>query len=193
MAGRYKKGETSPQKRIEQAFKTSCLENKLQALIDAKKKKYGYLHLSYLRNLKRNKLSLDSVLKWEEADNDIHRVSYGTLKKHPKLMSELESALDEYNTEIYGPKSPEKQGRRKSKSSATGMSKNELKDKVIAVAKENQMLLDNLIIIYRMYEDLKSTIPKAEQNEVHYQRILKRHAKGLKRFKLQLVVDNERE
>ncbi len=182
MAGRYKKGETSPQKRIEQAFKTSCLENK-----------YGYLHLNYLRNLKRNKLSLDNILNWEEADNDIHRVSYGTLKKHPKLMSELETALAEYNAEIYEPKSPEKQGRRKSKSSATGMSKIELKDKVKAVAKENQMLLNNCITIYRMYRDLKNTISEAEQSEVHYQRILKRHAKDLKRFKLQLVVENESE
>lgn len=191
MAGRYKKGETSPHKRKEQAFKKSCIKNKLQALLDSKEDKFSYICLNKLRNPKRNKISLDNILEWEEPDCDIYPVSYGTLNKYPVLKGELESALGTYNAEVYAKKLDKTKGRRKDKRSTTGLSKDELKEKVLDVANENQMLLNNCITIYRMYMDLKSTIPEAEQNEVYYQRMLKRHAKGLKRFNLQLVVDNE--
>ncbi len=193
MAGRYKKGETSPHKRKEQAFKKLCIKNKLQALLDSKKDKYAFICLHQFRNHKRNKISLDSILKWTEPDCDIFPVSYGTLNKYPVLKGELESALGIYNTEVYAKKLDKTKGRRKDKRSTTGLSKDELKEKVLDVANENQMLLNNCITIYRMYMDLKSTIPEAEQNEVYYQKMLKRHAKGLKRFNLQLVVDNENE
>ena len=165
----------------------------LQALLDSKKDKYALLCLHQFRNHKRNKISLGSILKWTEPDCDIFPVSYGTLNKYPELKEELENALDAYNIEVYTKKIDKKKGRRKDKRSTTGLSKDELKDKVLDVANENQMLLNNCITIYRMYMDLKSTIPEAEQNEVHYQKVLKRHAKGLKRFNLQLVVDNESE
>ena len=190
MAGRYKQGETSSYKREEQAFKKSCIEKKIEVLLDGKKYKYAYIGLNELRNPKRNKLSLDNILGWTEPNWEIFPFSYGTLKKHPELMGELKSALDAYNVEIHSEKTHKNNGRRKSKKSTTGLSKEELKDKVTWVANENQMLLENCITIYLMYMELKNIIPEAEQNEVHYQRILKRHTKGLKRFNLQLVVDN---
>ena len=191
MAGRYKQGETSPHKREEQAFKKSCLKNKLKALLDGKKGKYAYIYINKLRNPDRNKLSLTNILKWEEPSFDLFPVAYGTLRNYPELKGKLEDALDAYNVEIYTKKSSENKGRRKSKKSTTGLSRDELRDKITDVANENQVLLENCITIYRMYMDLKSIIPEAEQNDVHYQRILKRHAKGLKRFNLQVVVENE--